>query len=100
MDILHCDIKPDNILVLCGDMDEEWEAWSPSRDTEMGPILPAGWMERSIVLIDFGSSIDMSLHPNCAFIGDSNTSAFRCIEMQQNMPWRWQVIRIFLSLVS
>jgi hypothetical protein len=51
------------------------------------PILVQG-----LCLIDWGRSIDTALFPEgMKFIGDSNTVAFRCIEMLEKRPWTFQV---------
>lgn len=51
------------------------------------PILVQG-----LCLIDWGRSIDTALFPEgMKFIGDSNTVAFRCIEMLEKRPWTFEV---------
>lgn len=42
--------------------------------------------------MDWGRGIDLRLFPeNIEFKGDCRTSGFRCVEMQENKPWKFQV---------
>ena len=78
---IHGDVKPDNVLLRLGG--SQWEEWTPSR--------PGTWRERGIALIDFGRSIDLTAHaPGAAFMGDSGTENFRCVEMLSDKPWTFQ----------
>ena len=46
---------------------------------------------QGLCLVDWGRGIDLHLFPdNTEFKGDCRTSGFRCIEMQQNKPWKFQ----------
>jgi len=73
--IIHADIKPDNIMVINEGCEEGNEL--------SGCILK---------LIDFGRSIDTTILPaNTKFIGDCHADSFRCIEMQKQQPWTFQV---------
>lgn len=68
--IIHADIKPDNFLV-----------------TKMPPEF--GYP--SLQLIDFGSSIDMSLFPEgTSFTSVVSTENFVCTEMKDGRPWTYQ----------
>jgi serine/threonine protein kinase len=79
--ILHCDIKPDNLLVR---HPEAWDTW----DTEQ----PATWSAAGLQLIDFGRAVDLELlPPGVAFHGDSGPGCFRCIEMQEDRQWTFHV---------
>ncbi|KAL2463446.1 Serine/threonine protein kinase [Forsythia ovata] len=50
------------------------------------------WRDQGLCLVDWGRGIDLSLFSEkTKFIGDSRTSGFRCIEMQENKPWTFQV---------
>ncbi|URE42735.1 Protein kinase domain, partial [Musa troglodytarum] len=81
--IIHGDFKPDNLLVRYA-REELTEA---SFITRSGP-----WREQGLCLVDWGRGIDLSLFPaDTRFIGDCRTSGFRCIEMQDNQPWKYQV---------
>lgn len=47
---------------------------------------------QGLCLVDWGRGIDFHLFPdNTEFKGDCRTSGFRCIEMQEDKPWRYQV---------
>ena len=47
---------------------------------------------QGLSLVDWGRGIDLSLFPDqTEFIGDSRTSGFRCIQMQEQKPWKYQV---------
>jgi checkpoint serine/threonine-protein kinase len=70
--ILHTDIKPDNFLVMLNSENE-----APS-------LL-------DLQLIDFGRAVDLELLPaGCRLQGDCGTDCFRCVEMREGSPWRWQ----------
>ncbi|KAA8524346.1 hypothetical protein F0562_010769 [Nyssa sinensis] len=50
------------------------------------------WRDQGLCLVDWGRGIDQSLFPaETKFKGDCRTSGFRCIEMQENVPWTFQV---------
>lgn len=41
--------------------------------------------------MDWGRGIDLSLFPSTTqFTGDCRTSGFRCTEMKENKPWKFQ----------
>ncbi|KAK9922580.1 hypothetical protein M0R45_031041 [Rubus argutus] len=70
--IIHGDFKPDNLLI---------------RYSRSGP-----WLDQGLCLVDWGRGIDLHLFPdNMEFKGDCRTSGFRCVEMQENKPWTFQV---------
>lgn len=51
------------------------------------------WLQ-GLCLVDWGRGIDLNLFPtNTKFTGDSRTSGFLCIEMQENQPWKYQVCK-------
>jgi len=67
--ILHNDIKPDNIIF--------------------------GFSENAkdvvVKLIDLGRGVDIEmLPPATQLFGDSDTEAFRCVQMRESKPWLWQ----------
>jgi checkpoint serine/threonine-protein kinase len=82
LQVLHNDIKPDNLLVTLVD------GCRSSHGVETGPI------ENRTVglqLIDFGRSVDLALlPPGSVMAGDCGTEAFRCVEMREGRPWLWQ----------
>ncbi|XP_031092749.1 mitotic checkpoint serine/threonine-protein kinase BUB1 [Ipomoea triloba] len=83
--IIHGDFKPDNLLIRYArdDLTEDKEALC----NRTGP-----WHDQGLCLVDWGRGIDLSLFPEkTQFIGDCRTSGFRCIEMQENKPWTFQV---------
>ncbi|CAN0407228.1 unnamed protein product [Lampetra planeri] len=72
--IIHTDIKPDNFVLT--------NRWSYNIED---------CLSSRLVLIDFGQSIDLSLFPSgTVFKGSSETSAFQCIEMLTDQPWKFQ----------
>ncbi|KAI3765438.1 hypothetical protein L2E82_15471 [Cichorium intybus] len=81
--IIHGDFKPDNLLM------------RNAREnlTEDGFRSRSGsWREQGLCLVDWGRGIDLQLFPNnTKFNGDCRTSGFRCIQMQENRPWTYQV---------
>ncbi|KAA6426177.1 MAG: checkpoint serine threonine- kinase BUB1-like, partial [Trebouxia sp. A1-2] len=81
--IIHTDIKPDNLL-LREAASSGLPAWHPSK--------PGLWSKTGLCLIDYGRAVDTALLPsNTKFKGDSQTEAFRCIEMQEGRAWGWGV---------
>ncbi|KAF5786088.1 putative protein kinase BUB family [Helianthus annuus] len=81
--IIHGDFKPDNLLMryASGDLSED------GFETRSGP-----WHEQGLCLVDWGRGIDLQLFPkDVKFNGDCRTSGFRCVQMQENKPWKYQV---------
>ena len=71
-DILHCDVKPDNLLVRNGG--EKWCDWDKSRR--------GSWKKKGLALIDFGRAIDIKDYSsNVRFVGDAGTESFSFPEM-------------------
>ncbi|KAL2610840.1 hypothetical protein R1flu_022532 [Riccia fluitans] len=82
--IIHGDIKPDNLLIRDHDDSPDLEDWSPE--------YPGSWKSQGLCLIDWGRSIDLTLFPEgTMFHGDCKTDSFRCPEMLENLPWKFQV---------
>ncbi|GAB4825647.1 hypothetical protein Ancab_008521 [Ancistrocladus abbreviatus] len=83
--IIHGDFKPDNLLIRYT-RDDLTDDEKDFRERS-GP-----WHDQGLCLVDWGRGIDLSLFPNdTVFIGDCRTSGFRCVEMQENKPWKFQV---------
>ncbi|KAL3509328.1 hypothetical protein ACH5RR_028729 [Cinchona calisaya] len=83
--IIHGDFKPDNLLIRYArnDLMEDKESFCECS----GP-----WRDQGLCLVDWGRGIDLLLFPDkTKFMGDCRTSGFRCIEMQENKPWTFQV---------
>ncbi|KAI8011109.1 Mitotic checkpoint serine/threonine-protein kinase BUB1 [Camellia lanceoleosa] len=82
-DIIHGDFKPDNLLI----------RYARDDLTEDGFYDRTGpWLDQGLCLVDWGRGIDLSLFPDeIKFYGDSRTSGFRCVEMQEKKPWTFQV---------
>ncbi|KAL9244497.1 hypothetical protein vseg_018268 [Gypsophila vaccaria] len=83
--IIHGDFKPDNLLIrnsreyLTDDIEDFVNRSGP-------------WRDQGLCLVDWGRGIDLSLFPpDIEFMGDSGTSGFNCIEMQEDKPWKYQV---------
>ncbi|CAN8270970.1 unnamed protein product [Cochlearia groenlandica] len=81
--IIHGDFKPDNLLI----------RYPPEDLTETGFHEKTGsWSSQGLCLVDWGRGIDLSLFPSTTeFTGDCRTSGFRCMEMKENRPWKFQV---------
>ncbi|WOL05218.1 hypothetical protein Cni_G13945 [Canna indica] len=89
--IIHGDFKPDNLLVRYA----REELTEDSFKNRSGP-----WRDQGLCLVDWGRGIDLSLFPaNTRFLGDCRTSGFRCVEMQDNQPWTYQVDTYCLCVV-
>ncbi|EYU42135.1 hypothetical protein ABFS82_13G031200 [Erythranthe guttata] len=83
--IIHGDFKPDNLLM-------RYSRDDPTEDENDFRLRDGTWRDQGLCLVDWGRGIDLSLFPKgTKFIGDSRTSGFRCIEMQENKPWTFQV---------
>ncbi|CAH2051134.1 unnamed protein product [Thlaspi arvense] len=80
--IIHGDFKPDNLLI----------RYPPPNLTETGFHEKTGsWSNQGLCLVDWGRGIDLSLFPSTIeFTGDCRTSGFRCTEMKENKPWKFQ----------
>ncbi|XP_058735217.1 mitotic checkpoint serine/threonine-protein kinase BUB1-like [Vicia villosa] len=81
--LIHGDFKPDNLLV----------RYASGNLTEDGFLDRTGsWQDQGLCLVDWGRGIDLRLFPDhTIFKADCRTSGFRCIEMQENKPWKFQV---------
>jgi checkpoint serine/threonine-protein kinase len=80
--ILHADLKPDNLMVRCPD---------PSAIDTSAPFNApnAGWAAHGVCLIDFGRSIDLELYPHDqVFTSQCLTEMFECVEAREGRPWR------------
>ncbi|KAK4484467.1 hypothetical protein RD792_007050 [Penstemon davidsonii] len=83
--IIHGDFKPENLLI-------RYSRDDPTEDINDFCLHIGPWRDQGLCLVDWGRGIDLSLFPkNTKFMGDSRTSGFRCIEMQENKPWTFQV---------
>ncbi|XP_047178646.1 mitotic checkpoint serine/threonine-protein kinase BUB1 isoform X1 [Vigna umbellata] len=81
--LIHGDFKPDNLLI----------RYARSDLTEDGFLNRSGpWCDEGVCLVDWGRGIDLQLFPDhTVFTGDCRTSGFRCIEMLEKKPWKFQV---------
>ncbi|XP_075497955.1 mitotic checkpoint serine/threonine-protein kinase BUB1 isoform X2 [Primulina tabacum] len=83
--IIHGDFKPDNLLIRYSRVD-------PTENENDFRKRTGSWHDQGLCLVDWGRGIDLDLFPQgTKFIGDSRTSGFRCLEMQENKPWNFQV---------
>ncbi|KAL5793747.1 hypothetical protein ACOSP7_002341 [Xanthoceras sorbifolium] len=81
--IIHGDFKPDNLLIRYA----RGELTTDGFHNCSGP-----WRDQGLCLVDWGKGIDLHLFPdNIDFEGDCRTSGFRCIQMQEKKPWKFQV---------
>ncbi|KAM7271709.1 hypothetical protein ACFE04_030923 [Oxalis oulophora] len=90
--IIHGDFKPDNLLV----------RYARNGLTEDGFYDRSGpWSDQGLCLVDWGRAIDLHLFPhNTEFKGDCRTSGFRCVEMREDKPWKFQVDRYGLCVIA
>ncbi|GMN53837.1 hypothetical protein TIFTF001_022970 [Ficus carica] len=90
--IIHGDFKPDNMLIRYARADLLEDAF---------PDRSGAWRDQErclqgLCLVDWGRGIDLQLFPgDTKFKGDCRTSGFRCVEMQQNKPWKFQATLYF-----
>ncbi|EPS63015.1 hypothetical protein M569_11772, partial [Genlisea aurea] len=83
--VIHGDFKPDNLLI-------RYSRDDPTDDATEFRLRSGPWQNQGLCLVDWGRGIDLSLFPeNTTFVGDSRTSGFRCIEMQESKPWTFQI---------
>ncbi|XP_078428705.1 protein kinase and Mad3-BUB1-I domain-containing protein isoform X2 [Wolffia australiana] len=82
--IIHGDFKPDNLLMRYTRGDELTDDGFRSRK--------GSWSGLGLCLVDWGRGIDLNLFPpGTEFVGDCRTSGFRCVQMQEDKPWTFQV---------
>lgn len=75
-EIIHADIKPDNIL-MCEPFSAE--------------LSPTQMLDKPLIkLIDFGRAIDMKYYKGMEFRGRAKTKSFECCEMLDGRPWTYQ----------
>ncbi|KAK7263680.1 hypothetical protein RJT34_31274 [Clitoria ternatea] len=81
--LIHGDFKPDNLLI----------RYARSNLTEDGFLDRSGpWCDQGLCLVDWGRGIDLHHFPDhILFKGDCKTSGFRCIEMLEDKPWKFQI---------
>ncbi|PON34834.1 Serine/threonine protein kinase [Parasponia andersonii] len=98
--IIHGDFKPDNLLIRYASVLRVRFLVTTitrpfGRDDLVGDGLrdrSGSWRDQGLCLVDWGRGIDLRLFPDdIEFKGDCRTSGFRCIEMQQNKSWKFQV---------
>ncbi|CAF1324532.1 unnamed protein product [Adineta steineri] len=76
--IIHCDVKPDNFMVL------HCPTTFSTKKASCAPI-------PSLMLIDFNRSIDLKLFDNgTAFVTCVPKKELACVEMLNNRPWIFQ----------
>lgn len=81
--LIHGDFKPDNLLI-------RYARGSLTEDEFLDRC--GSWPDQGLCLVDWGRGIDLHLFSdNTIFKGDCRTSGFRCIEMQEDKPWKFQV---------
>eukprot|EP01135_Chromosphaera_perkinsii_P002829 Nk52_evm19s228 gene=Nk52_evmTU19s228 len=91
-DIIHGDIKPDNLMIRNEESEEDDEDLSHNSFNTWTPQRPGMWAKKGLKLIDCGRSIDLLQFPESVkFEGTSGTSGFQCIQMQKKKPWKYQV---------
>ncbi|XP_057954424.1 mitotic checkpoint serine/threonine-protein kinase BUB1 isoform X2 [Malania oleifera] len=91
--IIHGDFKPDNLLIRYA-RDDLAVTKEGFRDRH------GAWHYQGLCLVDWGKGIDLNLFPhNVEFKADCRTSGFRCVEMQENKPWKFQANTYGLCVV-
>ncbi|XP_071939942.1 mitotic checkpoint serine/threonine-protein kinase BUB1-like [Coffea arabica] len=104
--VIHGDFKPDNLMIryarfwsyagifLCVSFLGGWRTkfTLEVEDKDSFYECSGPWKEQGLCRVDWGRGIDLRLLPEDAkLVGDCRTSGFRCIEMQENKPWTFQV---------
>ncbi|GJN13114.1 hypothetical protein PR202_ga31449 [Eleusine coracana subsp. coracana] len=90
--IIHGDFKPDNILVRYPSEEITEETFRTEIRTEKN---------QGLCLVDWGRGIDLKLFPTgTEFRGDSGTSGFSCVEMQEKRHWAYQVDTYGLCVIA
>ncbi|KAK6151747.1 hypothetical protein DH2020_014382 [Rehmannia glutinosa] len=92
--IIHGDFKPDNLLI-------RYSRDDPTENENDFRLRTGTWRDQGVCLVDWGRGIDLNLFPKSTkFMGDSRTSGFRCIEMQEKKPWTFQVDMYGLCVIA
>ncbi|KAK9761543.1 protein kinase [Basidiobolus ranarum] len=82
--ILHSDLKVDNILLRMEKVDHWDESYAPEGEQ--------GWHAKGLKIIDFGRAIDLSLFPNnSGFLSRHNGNIYDCPEIRQRRVWTYQI---------
>lgn len=83
--IIHCDIKPDNIMLRLESIeDNQWNKIYKADGSD-------GWRSKGIKIIDFGRGIDTKAYRKDAqFIATWKVDNQDCAEMQQGVGWTYQ----------
>ncbi|ORY05882.1 hypothetical protein K493DRAFT_333378 [Basidiobolus meristosporus CBS 931.73] len=82
--VLHADLKADNLLLRLENADRWDEQYSPTGEH--------GWGKKGLKLIDFGKAVDLTLFPEgCRFRSRNKGGAYDCPQVREKRCWTYHI---------